>query len=283
MRVTEVGVRILAAIDVQSLLVGEWGESGMWGEFFAVANGIVNKISVPVGSAFMSLAFVLHLIRLTDSRRYGGRAWFETLLRTLAYYLAASVLIIHSMEVMGAIYWAASRITTAVLGEIGSVSMAEIGNGLLVAFSTEIGTITYDNWASIIVLALIVFMPISHIVQFAITVFTTCFMRIVEIYLRAAFVAVPLSFLVNEEMRPIAVNYLKRFAGCCFMAVVFAGALGLTNVLSNTVQGFFSVALSDAEGIVATLKAVAPIVITLISIDSIIKKSNEIANSLFGV
>lgn len=280
-------VLVLELVDVKTLLLSSFSEKGgTFTHFYDQANAITSKIATPLGSAFMTLAFVLHVIKLTDSRRYGGQAWVESLMRTVAFYLVASALVANSMQLSGAIYEVAKRTAGAVdaaLGGGGMASLTVLGQNLETGMASAMSAVTYDDWYRIFPAVIVVFLCMGQIFNFAITVFTTCFLRMVEIYLRSAFMPIPLSLLVNEDMRPIGVSYLKRFAGCCFMAGVFVAALGLTNALASTVAGIFITASKNVEGLASIVATAAPIIITLSSLDAIIKKSGEIANNLFGM
>ncbi|MBQ9006601.1 MAG: hypothetical protein IJ092_09535, partial [Atopobiaceae bacterium] len=286
----DMSVSLLTLVDVNALLLADFGSSGgTFMKFYRQTNSVVSKIATPLGTAFMTLAFVLYVIKLTDSRRYGGQAWFEALMRTIAFYLAATVLVAHSLELSETIYWAAKQTAWAVNEALkasthgGITNLGDLGTSLENSLGEQLATVTYDNWSALLPACLVMFLSMKQIITFAVTVFTTCFMRMIEIYLRAAFMPIPLSFLVNDDMRQIGVSYLKRFAGCCFMACVFIGALGLTNALADTVFGLFKTATAGMTGVAALLATAAPVIITLSSLDAIISKSNDIANSLFGI
>lgn len=290
MMLVDLCVTLLGIVDVNRLLLSDFGSrGGTYLRFYEQTNSVVTKIATPLGTAFMTLAFVLYVIKLTDSRRYGGHAWFEALMRTIVFYLAATALVANSLSFSEVIYWAAKQTAEAVNTALstsvhgGSTSLVVLGDNLEAAIAGHLSSITYDTVFYLIPVMVITFLSARQIVGFAITVFTTCFLRMVEIYLRAAFMPIPLSFLVNEDMRPIAVSYLKRFAGCCFMACVFIAALGLTNALADTVFGFFATVTRNLDGVAGMLASSAPVIITLSSLDAIIKKSNDIANSLFGI
>ena len=290
MVVLDLCASLLTLVDVNSLLLSDFGTNGgTFTRFYQQTNSVVSKIATPLGTAFMTLAFVLYLIKLTDTRRYGGQAWFEALMRTVAFYLAATVLVAHSLELSGTIYWAAKQTAWAVNKALtttthgGTSSLAALGMNLENSLGEQLATVTYDDWSALLPACLVIFVCMKQIITFSVTVFTTCFMRMIEIYLRAAFMPIPLSFLVNDDMRQIGVTYLKRFAGCCFMACVFIGALGLTNALADTVFGVFDAATAGMTGVAGLLSVAAPVVITLSSLDAVISKSNDIANSLFGI
>lgn len=275
--------------------------SGKNASMLAVAEAINKNVAVPYGTAFLTLSFVYEIIKLTDRRRYGGVVWFESFLRLAVTYAVVLTLVTHAMEIMQAIYWLGLNLYRGVArflvqvrmpdGTAASITLTGLGGDLRSVVCGEYGRITYEQWGLIIPFLLITLMGVSMEVKLALDVVTLAALRTAEIYARAAFAGFPMAFAVSQDARPIMVGYLKRFAAACFVAAVIVVSMALAKPLCDLVA-----VVLNADGMAKALKSMgllkllantianlAPTIIGLGCVDGIIKKSNDIANGLFGL
>ena len=299
------GQSILGLIDPSGLF-GASFRTGDFAPFYKVAQRVHNSIAVPLGSGFLGVAFVVELIKLTDRRRYGGGPWFEPMLRLLMMYMVTWTLVNHALEVMELLYWLGTKMyegTAAALTMTGrgiasitytdgaaTQSLSDVGANITEALSQGIGTVTYEQWATSAIYLVLAAVVVGIEAKLTINIAVTAIMRMGEIYLRAAFAGIPLAFLVTRDTRPTTVSYLKRFGAACALAAVLVVSLSIAGPMVGIVSRAlaFGTARGSAYGksLAGAWDAIRLCTSTFIAlwcVDGIVKKSSDVANSMFGL
>lgn len=261
------------------------GAGDVWGAFYQTATRVNNAIAVPFGTAFLTIFFVLAVIRLTDARRTHGYGTFEGFMRLVVMFAIAATLITHAIDIMGGLYWVGLQLLHAVQ-QVSGVNLADVAEQVAGAMDTPFETVTYENaWVAILLLLM------SGVVVFAagkmvIDVFNIAVLRMAEIYLRCAFAAIPLSLVVNEETRPAMWQYVKRFLAACFLgaatmvALIFAGGVfGAVNAMLDLA----SVQNGDTTGLAAAFVTLIAPLVSVFTMDAIVRKAGDVSNSIFGL
>ena len=281
-----IGDWILTIVDPQRLFSAPFdGSAGSYGPLYSIASKVHRTIAVPFGSAFLGLAFVVDVIKLTDRRRYGGVYWFESLLRLCVMYAVTWTLVNHALEVMGAIYWVGEMLHNAVGVALGNTTtLGDLSINLTDTLCDALGTVTYQSWGWAVLYLVLACLTTWVEARLAITVVSIAVMRMGEIYLRAAFAGLPMAFLVSGDTRPTVVQYLKRFAATCFVAATIVVGLAIAPSIVGVVNDVVQANAPDGLGGIGTVLAVGiGFWIGLHSMDGIVKKSGDVANAIFGV
>ena len=151
---------------------------------------------------------------------------------------------------------------------------------------------TYEEFGGLIALLLFAGGMLMTVYRCVVKVFTVSFLRMAEVYLRAAFAAVPFAFIAGERSRQIGLTYVKRYAATCFQAAVIVVALSFMGLLFAICSSIVGAAL-DAVQLTATgyitawvidaAKVAAPVIVGLSVATAVIEKTESLAASLFGL
>lgn len=254
-----------------------------WATFYNVARRVNDKIAVPYGGAVVVCGFVVAMVRLADERRLAQPGWFERLAWTFALYALAFTLVVHALDVMEFLYWLGQNLVkgvSAVTGQSGLMSQG-LGDQLQDVFDGQWALITYDQFTSALLYFVLCIVLSIACVMTSVRVYVIAFLRIAEIYLRAAFSAIPLATVVDEEWRRVAVDYCKRFLAVCFSAAAIVVALALAPAMLDVATSIFRESAVADGG--AGLYLMLPTLAALFAINQVVTVSQQVANGLFGL
>lgn len=278
---------MLTMVDVNKLLDVGGAAGGVWSSFDEKARAIHDSIAVPIGSGILSLMLAVELVKLSDRRRNMGRMAAEQLVRTLVMYAVGLTLVTYAYDLLFVIYDIGSNVTSHVSRSIGDGSLTAVATNLSGTFGSAFGKVTYGAFWSVFLFLIVAVMLVTSCAKLAVTVFSTCFLRMAEIYLRAAFAAIPLSFFTSDDGRRTSVGYLKRFGACCLLAAVLVFCISLSSSMFSVVGSLLEGVQVDAEtnvlGIQGVIKAVAPTFLCVTCLDMVVKKANDVATSALGM
>ena len=109
-------------------------------------------------------------------------------------------------------------------------------------------------------------------------------LRMGEVYLRAAFSPIAIGFGASRATRPMAINYAKRFAAVALNAALIILALALSGLLFAVTSDVISpLAASTSTGAQALIGGLVPTVVAITAVSALVKKSEQVAASLFGL
>lgn len=287
---------MLSAIDPSAIFSADF-KSGSFSALYDVAKRVNDDIAVPYGTAFLGIVFALQLLEPGRSRGHmPTEQWLDTTFRQLALLLVAWTLITHAMDVVYFIYWLGSNLSQFISERIlqttfvsGSTLMGASISGLI---NDKVSGCTYEEFGGLIALLLFAGGMLMTVYRCVVKVFTVSFLRMAEVYLRAAFAAVPLAFIAGERSRQIGLTYVKRYAATCFQAAVIVVALSFMGLLFAICSSIVGAAL-DAVQLTATgyitawvidaAKVAAPVIIGLSVATAVIEKTESLSASLFGL
>lgn len=291
----ELGGYVMSAIDVNALFTADFS-TGSFATFYQVANTISDRVAIPYGSAFLSVVFCLALLRSAAPRsRLTGPEWMQQFLGILLLFMISWTLITHAMDVMAALYWLGQNLVLVIQRALDSVGVSSggtsLGAGVSTALDAQLDGLTYGQAAQSVLYLLLATATVVTCLVCVIYIFSVGFIRMCEIYLRAAFAAVPMAFFSSESTRQMGWAYLKRFGAVCFQAGVIVVALALSGLLMGVASNlmgttFGNTAILDgnlATGFAAAIVQVLPPLIAIGTVTGIVKKSESICNGLFGL
>ena len=205
--VSAIGDNATLSAPFQSLL----GDS-----MYALTSTVHQVAVVPIAESILALFMLLQLVKI--SQRIDATATlpavkdivFLAVIYTIMHYF-----IVHSLELMQAIY---GIIASDVIPRIGTMGQTDsfIGQGL----STEgfdLSGVTIGGCVTTAIVA--VLSALTGIVAYVIS-FIVAYARAWQIYVLAAFSAIPMALLGFDETRQMGVGFLKNFT-----AAVLAGAI----------------------------------------------------------
>ena len=109
-------------------------------------------------------------------------------------------------------------------------------------------------------------------------------MRAGEIYLRAAASPLCLSFLVDDRARQVGMGYIKRFCSVCFQAAIIFIAIALSPLFFQVSATLMSnMGAGSIAGTGGVLETMLPTMVALFAVTGIVRQSEHVANSMFGL
>ena len=283
------GEWFLGIVDMHDLFTEDFA-TGAYSPLYTVAQTIAMRVGVPFGTAFLGVTFGVAMVRNSDQRRRNkAMDWGHSMLFLLLGFAVAWTLIYHAIDIMAALYWMGTQFVVYVERALEAVGVSSsMGEGLGSAMSDAIltkgfDTITYDGAGTMFVWALFGFITPICTIGCGFFVIFTAFMRMVEIYLRASFASIPMSFFMAESTRHMGWTFLKRFGAVCFQAGVIVLAVAFLPLLYGISASVLSNVISSADGLQAGLATILPLWIAVSGMTAIVKKSESIANGLFGL
>lgn len=263
-------------------------ETGTFQKFYQVAQKASSFAVEPYALTFLAIAFTVAILRISDTRRGArGRDWATDAVAVTAVFAVCTTLILHAIDLCALIYWLAQNLVVGVskgLSEIG-MNPSEMGIGTVSApFLSAMGKITYGEGGLVLVYALLALIALVVSAGCAISVLTMIFLRVGEIYLRAAASPLCLSFMVDEKTRPAGMGYVKRFLAVCFQAAVMFVAIALSPLFFSVADSIIgAVGVEGLGGVGGVLEALIPTIVALVCVASVVRQSEQVANSLFGL
>ncbi len=265
--------------------------TGTFSSFYRVAKEVSTRAFQPYALAFLGLVFGLALMRPFDPRRrLHGIDQAAQVVMTVAMLCVATTLILHAIDLCGAIYWLAQNLVrgiSTILQGLGlSPSTGAIGDDLTKQFLDVMDAITYGEAATSIGVVIVAGAALLVCAQCSFSVITTIFLRVGEIYLRASAAPLCLSFLIDDHSKQIGIGYMKRFGAVCAQAAIIFLAIGMMPLFFEVATAFVTPVMPDASEIGGTgtvLTAIIPSLCAVWAIKGVVNKSEHIANSLFGL
>lgn len=271
----------------QSILSQDF-ETGAFADFYRIASKVSDYAVEPYAIAFLACVFGVAMIRTSDPRRRSqGRDHMEEMLMLAAAFAVCVTLILHAIDLCALVYWLAQNLVAGVGQALEQIHMSPAGMGAGTVsgpFLAAMRQITYDQGGSVIVYLLLALVSLAVAAGCAMTVLTTIFARAGEIYLRAAASPLCLSFLVDDRARQIGMGYIRRFASVCFQAAIIFIAIAMAplffKVSATIVAEMGAGAIAGPGGVLASI---LPTMVSLFAVTGIVRQSEHVANSLFGL
>ncbi len=265
--------------------------TGTFSSFYKVAKEVSTRAFQPYALAFLGLVFGLALMRPFDPRRrLHGVDQAAQVVMTVAMLCVSTTLILHAIDLCGAIYWLAQNLVhglSTILDGLGiSPSSGDFGDSMQRQFLDVMDSITYGEAASSFFVLLVAAAAMVVCIACSFSVMTTIFLRVGEIYLRASASPLCLAFLIDDHSKQVGVGYMKRFGAVCAQAAIIFLAVGMTPLFFEVAAAFVSPVLPDASGMGGTgtvLAATIPSLCAVWAVKGVVNKSEHIANSLFGL
>lgn len=265
--------------------------TGTFASFYNVAKQVSVRAFQPYALAFLGLVFGIALMRPFDPRRrMHGVDQAAQVVMTVAMLAVSTTLILHAIDLCGAIYWLAQNLVRGVSSILEGLNISPstggIGDSLHQQFLDVMDAITYGQAATSFGVVLVAGAALVVCASCAFSVMTTIFLRVGEIYLRAAASPLCLAFLIDDHSKQVGIGYMKRFGAVCAQAVIIFLAIGMMPLFFEVASAFVSPVLPDASDIGGTgtvLAATIPSLCAVWAIKGVVNKSEHIANSLFGL
>lgn len=262
--------------------------NGPFGQLYTMASNLSKGAFQPYAMAFLGLTFGVALMHQLDVRRkMAGVDIMASLAFVVMMFAVSYTLIIHAMDICAAVYVLAQHlvgIVNSTLASMGIDTTSSIGIKDQVIKSFD--ALTYAQAGTSFILLILAIVSLVACVACLFTVLTTIFVRVGEIYLRAAASPLCLSFFADDKSRPMGVGYLKRFAAVCFQAVMIVIAIGMIPLINTVATELIAPITSDTStlnGFGGAAAALIPSMCSVLCITEIVNKSKVVANSLFGL
>ena len=242
----------------------------------------------PYAFAFLGLTFGVALMHQLDVRRkMAGIDIMASLAFVVMMFAVSYTLIVHAMDICAYIYILAQNLVRVVNIALASVGIeASKSLGIKEQVIASFDSLTYAQASTSFILLLLAIVALVACVACLFCVLTTIFVRVGEIYLRAAASPLCLAFFADDRSRAMGVGYLKRFAAVCFQAVMIVIAIGMIPLIMTVASEFIAPITSDTSSLSGFGDAVAaliPSMCAVLCITEIVNKSKMVANSLFGL
>ena len=292
--ITELSAEFCKTVDVNTLFTSDFeGTDGAFSSFYTTAKDLSTNVAQNYGLGFLGIVFSISLIAMADDRHGRmGTEQFGRFCEMCFFFALGFTLITHAMDILSAIYWVClqfSKSITNVLSTQGAIDATVLSTGIDGAFDAALGKLTYEEFPNLFIYIGFAVASLIVTIRCVAYIFTTAFLRMAEIYLRAAFAPIPFGFFSYERTRPMFWNYIKRFAAVCIQAALIITALsfsGLLMVVAGDLISNAGVVIGEpATGstIFKTIASVLPPLFALFSVTSIIRRTEQIAASLFGM
>lgn len=262
--------------------------TGTFGRFYTMASSLSRSAFQPFAMAFLGLTFGAALMHQLDVRRkMAGVDIMASLAFVVMMFAVSYTLIVHAMDICTLVYYLAQRLVSIVNDTLASLGIGTATTiGIKEQILNQFDTLTYKQASTSFILLILAIVAMVACIGCMFTVLTTIFLRIGEIYLRAAASPLCLSFFADDKSRHMGIGYLKRFAAVCFQAVMIVIALGMVPMLMSVATDLVSPITSDTadmEGFGAAVGALIPPMCAILSATGIVNQSRNVANSLFGL
>lgn len=262
--------------------------NGPFGQFYTMASNLSKGAFQPYAMAFLGLTFGVALMHQLDVRRkMAGVDIMASLAFVVMMFAVSYTLIIHAMDICAAVYVLAQHLVGVVNNTLASIGIDTTKSiGIKEQVISSFDALTYSQAGTSFILLILAIVSLVACVACLFTVLTTIFVRIGEIYLRAAASPLCLAFFADDKSRPIGVGYLKRFAAVCFQAVMIVIAIGMIPLINTVATELIAPITSDTStlnGFGGAAAALIPSMCSVLCITEIVNKSKVVANSLFGL
>lgn len=282
------GGDLMKTLSLDSLLSGNF-RTGAFSKFFLAAAGVNKYALAPIASVILAAAFVMTMLKISDdSQRLGSKFWKNGFLQTVIMYAVSWWVIRNSVDIAGGIYWVMQRANAFVKTALSSAGVSvssglDLGAKLSETYMTAYDAITYGGVGQCVIYFLASLVFVAVCVSCFCYIISVALLRMADIYLRVAFAPIPSAFVVNDRSRAITWTYLKRFAAVCFQASVLLITIALAPLFFDVVGSAINLSAVSASSLGAAVASIIAPCIALGAITSFVKKSEPIANSLFGL
>ncbi len=262
--------------------------NGPFAQFYTMASTLSKNAFQPYAFAFLGLTFGVALMHQLDVRRkMAGIDIMASLAFVVMMFAVSYTLIVHAMDICACIYILAQNLVRVVNIALASVGI-EASQPLAIRKQVidSFDSLTYAQASTSFILLLLAIVALVACVACLFCVMTTIFVRVGEIYLRAAASPLCLAFFADDRSRAMGVGYLKRFAAVCFQAVMIVIAIGMIPLIMTVASELIAPITSDTSSLSGFGDAVAsliPSMCAVLCITEIVNKSKLVANSLFGL
>lgn len=262
--------------------------NGPFAQFYTMASTLSKNAFQPYAFAFLGLTFGVALMHQLDVRRkMAGIDIMASLAFVVMMFAVSYTLIVHAMDICACIYILAQNLVRVVNIALASVGIeASKSLGIKEQVIASFDSLTYAQASTSFILLLLAIVALVACVACLFCVLTTIFVRVGEIYLRAAASPLCLAFFADDRSRAMGVGYLKRFAAVCFQAVMIVIAIGMIPLIMTVASELIAPITSDTSSLSGFGDAVAaliPSMCAVLCITEIVNKSKLVANSLFGL
>lgn len=262
--------------------------NGPFGQFYTMASKLSKGAFQPYAMAFLGLTFGIALMHQLDVRRkMAGVDIMASLAFVVMMFAVSYTLIVHAMDICAAVYVLAQHLVGIVNSTLASMGIDTTNSiGIKEQVIKSFDALTYAQASTSFILLILAIVSLVACVACLFTVLTTIFVRVGEIYLRAAASPLCLAFFADDKSRPMGVGYLKRFAAVCFQAVMIVIAIGMIPLLNTVATELIAPITSDTStlnGFGGAVASLIPSMCAVLCITEIVNKSKFVANSLFGL
>lgn len=271
------------------LLTADWA-GGAFGRLYSAASAVASTVGIPFGMAICGMSLMVALNSVTDRMRRADARGQGLALLMLGLAFAVSVaLVYHAVDIAGAIYWLATRLVAMLRAALAAAGVpvtvdGSIGEALKSSVMGGMEGLTYGQSGAILIY-LIVALAMAFMCFGCMTyVILQALLRMAECYLRASFAPIAVAFAASDKTRPIAVNYLKRFAAVAFSAGLIVMSLALAGLLFDVASGIIGPLVQGGDGTVAgVIGGLVPTVVCVTAVTAIVKRTETISANLFGL
>ena len=223
-------------------------------EVWNMVTTVHQTLIIPIAESILALLMLVQLVKI--SQRIDATATLpavKDIVFLAVFYVLFHWLIVHSLDIVTAIYDIFNGITTSILPS---------SEGYTAAFDLSSVEPSWDTIGGCALLALFglvsVFIgAIAYIVALVVSM-----ARALQLYVMAAFSPLPLSLLGFEESRQMGIGFLKNFcavalAGTIMMFTMYAYPFLLASVSGVDSGGLAAVANGENSGIFSLLSVLA--------------------------
>ncbi|MEI5992463.1 hypothetical protein A5819_003691 [Enterococcus sp. 7E2_DIV0204] len=195
------------------------------GEYNPTTNAVMGKISmalIPLGMAILGILFMVEMTSTTKKfKMEDGGLGVEVLTDLAMKYIIAFVLIMSSGYIVDAIVWFGIQATKWINSVISNPSASEM--------IPPMEKVSW--WAKPIVFLFQVFAYLALDLSGLVTTIIV-FLRGLQLYIVKAIAPILIAFFVNDELRSIAVGFLKQVMALVLQGALLVLILGLIPILT---------------------------------------------------
>lgn len=267
----------LFSVDLQDASL-----SGMYG----IVSRISAKVVQPIAGGFLGIALCMSLMSFSkDAVRQGrdGTELMADMLWITVKFMFIQMLISNSMLLMHGIYdlfnFLGKVMTSAQYGGLTPSSIADQAAQFREAYAGALMQITYGGWGMSFLVALFAAVALVVVVATVLYVQFIALFRIAEIFIRSAFVGIPLVMLTHRETRGDGVRYLKKYAGACAWSLIVMVVVAIGGALMVLSGSLIKV---EGASLAAVLVNTMPPLAACLVMFFLLKQAREFANDLLG-
>lgn len=247
---------------------------------YRLASRIQRDVVSKVALGFLGLSLGLSMLEHAKEMSQRGHEAMGTMasyLWLLAKYAIIMQLVNNVDLLCGAIFnvfgWVAKQ-TSAIAGAIGAGA-----GGQFDSFMIDLQKVTYAEYGQIFVYALLAVVMAVVVATTVVRVLVATVVRLIEVYVTAAFAGFPLIMLMGRETKDAGVRFFRGFAGLCLQTSVLVLLVACSGVVISAATSLFSWGGPGIAG--AVLKSLGPIAGCL-AVGSMVGQSRHLADRIMG-